>query len=199
MSTIYDRAVRALQRTNPELDGNGHPLGYYCGGPERRCEHRACRAVSELAEDGLLGYGGSAIPEQPRPAPATGVEHYREAERLAEIAQRHTTEHPGDMRIAEVTAATAQVHATLAGAAAQAMSQVARMMGDDEQVTAWAWAIGWRDPAEVDGTTLTSHLADAIAPTYQNTPAGHPLLWADAERIAAELTKRGLAVVQRTP
>lgn len=50
----------------------------------------------------------------------TGADHYREAERLLYHAERHNTEHPGDMRIAEITAACAQVHATLALAAASA-------------------------------------------------------------------------------
>lgn len=43
-----------------------------------------------------------------------GREHYLEAERLAVIAARHMTEDPRDMRIAEVAAWRAQVHATLA-------------------------------------------------------------------------------------
>lgn len=48
----------------------------------------------------------------------TGPEHYCAAERLLKNAVHHTTEDPADMRIAEVSAATAQVHATLAQAAA---------------------------------------------------------------------------------
>ena len=51
-----------------------------------------------------------------------GPSHYAAAERLLENAERHTTEDPSDMRIAEVCAATAQVHATLAVAASQLRS-----------------------------------------------------------------------------
>lgn len=47
-----------------------------------------------------------------------GPEHYREAEALLAIAERHITEDPRDMRISEVSADAAQVHATLALAAA---------------------------------------------------------------------------------
>ena len=47
---------------------------------------------------------------------STGTEHYREAERLADIAYRSEPEFAG------ITAAVAQVHATLALAAATAMS-----------------------------------------------------------------------------
>lgn len=50
----------------------------------------------------------------------TGPEHYREAEVQLRNAERHNTEHPGDMRIAEISAVTAQVHATLALAAVTA-------------------------------------------------------------------------------
>lgn len=49
MSTRWDRAVRALRPLFAETDRHGHPLAYYCGGPERRCEHRTCDAVSLLA------------------------------------------------------------------------------------------------------------------------------------------------------
>ncbi|MBM0256364.1 hypothetical protein [Micromonospora sp. 4G55] len=52
----------------------------------------------------------------------TGPEHYREAERLAARAEQHITEDARDMRIAEVTAYVAQVHATLAVAAATAIN-----------------------------------------------------------------------------
>jgi hypothetical protein len=61
----------------------------------------------------------------------TGPEHFREAERLVDNAVHHTTEHPGDMRIAEVCAATAQVHATLALAAATALPAAQRYLGGE--------------------------------------------------------------------
>lgn len=50
------------------------------------------------------------------------AQHYLRAEELVANAEHHTTEHPGDMRIAEICAATAQVHATLAVAASQMRS-----------------------------------------------------------------------------
>lgn len=54
MSTMWDRAVRALRPLFAETDRRGDPLAYYCGGPIRRCEHRTCDAVSLLASDDLL-------------------------------------------------------------------------------------------------------------------------------------------------
>ena len=42
------------------------------------------------------------------------INHRAEAEKHLDTAARHLTEHPGDMRIAEVAAAIGQVHATLA-------------------------------------------------------------------------------------
>lgn len=59
MSTIYDRAVRALHPVFREMSdrfGPSEPLSYYCGGPERRCNHRTCAAVSALVEEDLLNY-----------------------------------------------------------------------------------------------------------------------------------------------
>lgn len=80
----------------------------------------------------------------------TGAEHYRRAEHLAFHAHRHNTEHPGDMRIAEITAGVAQIHATLALAAAQAMTTVQPQMGDSQRITDWGHVIGW-------GTGPASH------------------------------------------
>ncbi len=57
MSTVWDRAVRALQAVHPDLDAHGHPLAYYCGGPSLTCTHNACRYVSALAEADLLHDG----------------------------------------------------------------------------------------------------------------------------------------------
>jgi hypothetical protein len=48
----------------------------------------------------------------------TGPEHYQKAERLLSNAVRHITEEPADMRIAEISAACAHVHAMLALACA---------------------------------------------------------------------------------
>jgi hypothetical protein len=72
-----------------------------------------------------------------------GAEHYRAAEELAATARRHITEDPGDMRISEVTAYLAQVHATLALAAAQISPLVHQMMGDSNRITEWARVINW--------------------------------------------------------
>jgi hypothetical protein len=55
----------------------------------------------------------------------TGPENYAEAERLLKTAANHTTEEPGDMRIAEIAAMRAQAHATLALAASQLRSLAA--------------------------------------------------------------------------
>ncbi len=75
---------------------------------------------------------------------STGADHYRHAEHLAAQAARHITEHPADMRIAEVTATTALVYATLAVAAAQAAGSMVRpSMGDSPDVNDWARAINW--------------------------------------------------------
>lgn len=51
MTTMWDRAVRALHPLFKETDPRdaAFPLAYFCGGPERRCEHRTCDAVSLLA------------------------------------------------------------------------------------------------------------------------------------------------------
>lgn len=62
MSTIYDRAVRALHPVFAETDTHGDPLTYCCcaGGcdmhPEA-CGHQACAAVWALDQADLLGYG----------------------------------------------------------------------------------------------------------------------------------------------
>ncbi len=54
MTTMWDRAVRALRPLFAETDRRGDPLAYYCGGPQRQCEHRTCDAVSLLAADDVL-------------------------------------------------------------------------------------------------------------------------------------------------
>lgn len=62
---------------------------------------------------------------------------------MAANAGRHITEDPRDMRIAEASASVAQVHATLALAAAQAMPTVYTACGDSTAVTDFGAAIGW--------------------------------------------------------
>lgn len=71
----------------------------------------------------------------------TGPEHYAAAEVLLANAERHTTEDPGDMRIAEVSAATAQVHATLALAAATAGAGDLVRWDENQGPTDWHQAI----------------------------------------------------------
>lgn len=71
----------------------------------------------------------------------TGPEHYAEAERL--VAGATVGDGSPFVELVEAaTVAAAQVHATLALAAAQALLPVAQFMGDDPQVTEWARAIG---------------------------------------------------------
>ena len=65
MSTIWDRAVRAVGRTLPDHHRRTDPFaGYYCGGDETgaRCEHLECWIVAQLANEDLLNY--------PEPDPA---------------------------------------------------------------------------------------------------------------------------------
>ncbi len=79
MSTIYDRAVRALFPVlgwRLSIDGPASPVpfggeSYYCGGPERRCSHQTCAAVSAPAEADLLAYGAptDANGERETPSP----------------------------------------------------------------------------------------------------------------------------------
>lgn len=79
----------------------------------------------------------------------SGPEHYREAERLVDNAVHHTTEHPGDMRIAEVCAATAQAHATLALTAVKALELLRSPYKPDGNVSDWAAPIGYVVDAEI--------------------------------------------------
>jgi hypothetical protein len=62
----------------------------------------------------------------------TGPEHYRRAEVLAEEAYRHLGQGADQFPAAEAWAAVAQVHATLAHAAAEAVS-------DDSLMDTQAW------------------------------------------------------------
>ena len=77
-----------------------------------------------------------------------GSDHYREAEKLLANAQRHITEDPRDMRIAEVSAYAAQVHATLAQAAATALDAVTGYVGDSDEISAWARITGLLPPRD---------------------------------------------------
>lgn len=74
-----------------------------------------------------------------------GAEHYREAELLLAGVDPH-----GKPRRLAPTAeeiARAQVHATLALAAAQIAPLVHQMMGDSPRVTEWGRVINWGQPS----------------------------------------------------
>lgn len=68
-----------------------------------------------------------------------GPQHYTEAERLVQVSVLHTdSTDPRDLAIAELSAAQAQVHATLAGVAASLdESRVRLIMNHD----AWGEAM----------------------------------------------------------
>lgn len=84
-----------------------------------------------------------------------GPEHYAEAERLAQRAdallELAATQHGEESAVAgfHMAMAHAQVHATLAAAAAQALPTVIEFMGDSPLVTEWGRATGWIVPAEI--------------------------------------------------
>ncbi len=71
----------------------------------------------------------------------TGPEHYKAAERLVAHSQSHTDQGNGaDDKIAELAAAQAQVHATLALAAAAAIPAVKDWLGDEDRS-----GLGWTE------------------------------------------------------
>lgn len=65
-----------------------------------------------------------------------GTEHYQEAERLLEYATTPPDERDFTARSAELIAA-AQVHATLALAAATALRTTDKYIGDSQEITDW--------------------------------------------------------------
>ena len=82
---------------------------------------------------------------------ATGPEHYREAEMLIEGAKKHRFDHEGDWQkdterhaIADALIAEAQIHATLALAAATALTGAVAAGLYDEQpdLVEWTEAAG---------------------------------------------------------
>jgi hypothetical protein len=60
VSTIYDRAVRALQPVMGETGEDGYTLAYCC---PPGCRHNTCAAVHLLEDAGLLHYGEPAAPD----------------------------------------------------------------------------------------------------------------------------------------
>jgi hypothetical protein len=69
----------------------------------------------------------------------TGPEHYREAERLLDIAATYGAEHAGEPAAAEALAA-AQAHATLALAAATTCASLFERSGARRRDDALEWA-----------------------------------------------------------
>lgn len=72
----------------------------------------------------------------------TGPEHYREAERLADHAHHFTYGDGADPVTGAALAAEAQVHATLALAAATALTSSLATFSDEPEITAWRGAAG---------------------------------------------------------
>jgi len=71
----------------------------------------------------------------------TGPEHYRAAETYLTRAENHLTEDPRDMEIAKVSMGIAQVHATLALAAATAEPIVQAYNGREDVSVPQAWSV----------------------------------------------------------
>jgi hypothetical protein len=69
----------------------------------------------------------------------TGPEHYRAAEFYVTRAENHLTEDPRDMEIAKVAMGIAQVHATLALAAATAEPIAQEYNGREDVSIPQAW------------------------------------------------------------
>jgi hypothetical protein len=87
-------------------------------------------------------------------------EHFARAVRLVDNAEYHNTEHPGDMRIAEISAYCAQVRATLALAAeVRSLGVWLKEVGDQLDVTPRDVAVllrllfaGWKPGTVSTGT-----------------------------------------------
>ncbi len=110
-----------------------------------------------------------------------GAEHYCAAERLVESADEWLDADYGwkgqlsaEERIArrDSDLAAAQVHATLAAAAAAAWPVVDRYKGDSALTNAWSSAIGW------DDTPTADDVVDAkIVDADDDSPQFVPLRW----------------------
>lgn len=81
MSTIWDRAVRALLPVLGETGEDGYSLAYYCGDPNPACTHTTCAAVSALAEADLLHY--PAPPDDQQEAAAENTSRWPDPVRSA--------------------------------------------------------------------------------------------------------------------
>ncbi len=92
----------------------------------------------------------------------TGPEHYREAERLLNLAadgdEVYGATDAEDSRVRSDARELAQAHAALALAAATALQAALPLVGDDQQVTDWGQAIG-ADLATNQGARITNALS----------------------------------------
>jgi hypothetical protein len=100
----------------------------------------------------------------------TGAEHYLAGEQLLSDASfvrspedpRPTSRHGGELSpvIHAALVGRAQAHFAAAGVAAMALQAVLPLVGDDQQVTDWAKAIGvTADTAQVNRSFVTNAIA----------------------------------------
>lgn len=130
-----------------------------------------------------------------------GHKHYRAAEKLLSAASFQNadgTPATSDGQLVDPVAhaslvARAQVHATLALAAAQAMPTVASFCGDSTRITDWGAAIGWDtvpDKQELQARITAALHAGCVADSTDVTDwqRGYRACW---ERMRAALDPAG--------
>lgn len=92
MTKLWDQAVRVLHGVlgdakdgGPELVSTiaeqGGGVHYYCGGPDRRCDHATCRAVSALTEADHLTWDTGAQRRE--------IEHRRARDAAELLVEQH--------------------------------------------------------------------------------------------------------------
>jgi hypothetical protein len=96
-----------------------------------------------------------------------GPEHYREAERLLQSADEENFDSPEERGLL----AAAQVHATLALAAATTLPTIVRQMGDRQEVTEWARLTAPRVAVMADRTAASD---DEDRKAVNDVLTGHP-------------------------
>lgn len=64
MSTMWDLAVRAVQRVHPFFQRSDSKAAYYCG---VGCAHTACKVIAALADEDLLAWPYAVPPADPQP------------------------------------------------------------------------------------------------------------------------------------
>jgi hypothetical protein len=108
VSTIYDRAVRALRPVFEENGADGHPLAYCCA---PGCRHRTCAAVHAIDDADLLAYAELAVQRPPTGSDhaATALDQLRLADDLAETREQ--------LHANALTAAVVHAHLALTAAA----------------------------------------------------------------------------------